>query len=89
MSKAVYDKLEPEQQQAIRQAGKEAEAYMRGAWTMAEQSAMNELQGRFTEIIEVDKQPFVEAVAPLVEEEAERLGVADEVNHILEMGQSY
>jgi TRAP-type C4-dicarboxylate transport system substrate-binding protein len=53
---------------------------MRGAWTMAEQSAMNELQGRFTEIIEVDKQPFIEAVAPLVQEEAERLGVADEVN---------
>ena len=89
MSKQIYDKLSPEQQQAIRQAGKEAEAYMRGAWTMAEQSAMNELQGRFTEIIEVDKQPFVEAVAPLVREEAERLGVTDEVNHILEMGQDY
>jgi hypothetical protein len=56
---------------------------------MAEQSAMNELQGRFTEIIEVDKQPFVEAVAPLVEEEAERLGVTDEVDYILEMGQNY
>ena len=26
MSKAVYDKLEPEQQQVIRQAGKDAEA---------------------------------------------------------------
>ena len=89
MSKMIYDKLEPEQQQAIRQAGREAEAYMRGAWTMAEQSAMNELQGRFTEIIEPDKQPFIEAVAPLVQEEAERLGVTDEVNHILEMGQNY
>ncbi|HSA82315.1 MAG TPA: TRAP transporter substrate-binding protein [Geminicoccaceae bacterium] len=89
MSKAVYDKLEPGQQQAIRQAGKEAEAYMRGAWTMAEQSAMSELQGRFTEIIEVDKQPFIEAVAPLVKEEAGRLGVTDEVSYILEMGQSY
>jgi tripartite ATP-independent transporter DctP family solute receptor len=89
MSKQIYDKLSPEQQQAIRQAGKEAEAYMRGAWTMAEQSAMNDLQGRFTEIIEVDKQPFIEAVAPLVQEEAERLGVSDEVNHILEMGQDY
>ena len=62
---------------------------MRGAWTMAEQSAMSELKGRFTEIIEVDKQPFIEAVAPLVEEEADRLGVADEVSYILEMGQSY
>ena len=89
MSKAVYDKLTPEQQQAIRQAGKEAEAYMRGAWTMAEQSAMNDLQGRFKEIIQVDKQPFIDAVAPLVQSEAERLGVTDEVNYILEMGKNY
>jgi tripartite ATP-independent transporter DctP family solute receptor len=89
MSKAVYDKLTPEQQQAIRQAGKEAEAYMRGAWAMAEQSAIQDLQSRFTEIIEVDKQPFIDAVAPLVEEEAERLGVVDEVGYILETGKSY
>jgi tripartite ATP-independent transporter DctP family solute receptor len=89
MSKAIYDKLEPAQQEAIRRAGQEAEAYMRGAWTMAEQSAMNELQGRFAEIIEPDKQPFIDAVAPLVQEEAERLGVTDEVDYILEMGQDY
>ena len=89
ISKAVYDKLSPEQQQAMRQAGKEAEAYMRGAWAMAEQSAITDLQERFTEIIEVDKQPFIDAVAPLVQEEAERLGVTDEVNYILETGQSY
>jgi len=89
MSKMVYDKLSEEQQQAIRQAGREAEAYMRGAWTMAEQSAMSELQGRFSEIIEPDKQPFIDAVAPLVQEEAERLGIAEEVDYILEMGQNY
>ena len=89
MSKMIFDRLSPEQQEAIRQAGKEAEAFMRGAWEMAEQSAMNELQERFTEIIEVDKQPFIDAVAGLVQDEAERLGVTDEVNHILEMGQDY
>ena len=89
MSKMVYDKLAPEQQEAIRQAGREAEAYMRGAWTMAEQSAMNELQGRFAEIIEPDKQPFIDAVAELVQAEAERLSITEEVDHILEMGQNY
>jgi TRAP-type C4-dicarboxylate transport system substrate-binding protein len=89
MSKMVHDKLSEAQQQAIVQAGREAEAFMRGAWMMAEQSAMNDLQGRFTEIIEVDKQPFIAAVAPLVKDEAERLGVTDEVSYILEMGQSY
>jgi tripartite ATP-independent transporter DctP family solute receptor len=82
MSKSVYDKLAPEQQQAVMQAGQEAEAYMRGAWAMA-------LQERFTEIIDVDKQPFIDAVGPLVQEEAGRLGVTDEVSYILESGKNY
>jgi hypothetical protein len=73
----------------LMQAGTEAEAFMRGAWMMAEQSAINELKDRFAEIIEVDKQPFIDAVAPLVQEEAERLGIVDEVSYILEMGQNY
>jgi hypothetical protein len=30
---------------------------VRGAWTRAEQSAIDELQGCFTEIIEFDKRP--------------------------------
>jgi tripartite ATP-independent transporter DctP family solute receptor len=89
MSKMVYDKLSPEQQQAIKQAGKEAEAYMRGAWAMAEQDARTALKTRFKEIIEVDKQPFIDAVHPLVQSEAKRLGVTDEVNYILETGKNY
>jgi len=89
MSKAVYDKLSAEQQQAVKQAGKEAEAYMRGAWAMAEQDARGALKERFTEIIEVDKQPFIDAVHDLVQSEAERLGVSDEVDYILESGKSY
>jgi TRAP-type C4-dicarboxylate transport system substrate-binding protein len=89
MSKSVYDKLAPEQQQAVMQAGQEAEAYMRGAWAMAEQDARVALQERFTEIIDVDKQPFIDAVGPLVQEEAGRLGVTDEVTYILDSGKNY
>jgi tripartite ATP-independent transporter DctP family solute receptor len=89
VSKGVYDKLSPEQQQAVMQAGQEAEAYMRGAWAMAEQDARVALQERFTEIIDVDKQPFIDAVGPLVQEEAGRLGVTDEVSYILESGKNY
>ena len=89
MSKAVYDKISPEQQQAVKQAGKEAEAYMRGAWAMAEQDARTALKERFTEIISVDKQPFIDAVHDLVQSEAKRLNVTDEVNYILESGQNY
>ena len=89
MSKPVYDKLSPEQQQAVRQAGKEAEAYMRGAWAMAEQDARTALKERFTEIISVDKQPFIDAVHDLVQSEAQRLDVVDEVNYILASGKNY
>jgi tripartite ATP-independent transporter DctP family solute receptor len=89
VSKGVYDKLSPEQQQAVMQAGQEAEAYMRGAWAMAEQDARVALQERFTEIIDVDKQPFIDAVGPLVQEEAGRLGVTDEVTYILDSGKNY
>ena len=89
MSKMVYDKLSPDQQQAVKQAGKEAEAYMRGAWAMAEQDARTALKDRFKEIIEVDKQPFIDAVHDLVQSEAQRLGVVDEVNYILDSGKNY
>jgi tripartite ATP-independent transporter DctP family solute receptor len=89
MSKSVYDKLSPEQQQAVKQAGQEAQAYMRGAWAMAEQDARTALKERFTEIIEVDKQPFIDAVHDLVQSEAGRLGVTDEVNYILDQGKNY
>jgi tripartite ATP-independent transporter DctP family solute receptor len=88
-SKPVFDKLSPEQQQATKQAGKEAEAYMRGAWAMAEQDARTALKERFTEIISVDKQPFIDAVHDLVQSEAGRLGVTDEVDYILEQGKNY
>ena len=89
MSKMVYDKLSPDQQQAVKQAGKEAQAYMRGAWAMAEQDARTALKDRFKEIIEVDKQPFIDAVHDLVQSEAQRLDVVDEVNYILASGKNY
>ena len=48
-----------------------------------------ELAGLYTEIIEVDKQPFIDAVSELVQAEAERLDVVDEVNYILENGKRF
>lgn len=84
MSKRVWDRLSPEQQAVMKQAGKEAEAYMRGAWAISEQYALQQLEELLEEIIEVDKEPFMAAVADLVQAEAERLGVTEEVDHILE-----
>ncbi len=88
-SKKVMDQLSPEQQTAIKTAGKLAQAYMRGAWAVAEQTALAQLEDLYTEIIEVDKQPFIDAVHDLVQSEAERLDVVDEVNYILENGKRF
>jgi tripartite ATP-independent transporter DctP family solute receptor len=88
-SKKVMDQLSPEQQAAIKTAGKMAQAYMRGAWAVAEQTALAQLKDLYTEIIEVDKQPFIDAVSDLVQSEAERLDVVDEVNYILENGKRF
>jgi TRAP-type C4-dicarboxylate transport system substrate-binding protein len=88
-SKKGMDQLTPDQQAAITPAGTLAQAYMRGAWAVAEQNALTELAGLYTEIIEVDKQPFIDAVSDLVQAEAGRLGVVDEVNYILEEGKRF
>jgi tripartite ATP-independent transporter DctP family solute receptor len=88
-SKKIMDQLTPEQQAAIKTAGKLAQAYMRGAWAVSEQTALAQLQDLYTEVIEVDKQPFIDAVSGLVQSEAKRLDVVDEVNYILENGKRF
>jgi tripartite ATP-independent transporter DctP family solute receptor len=89
MSIKTFNSLPADQQQAIEQAGREAEAFMRGAWTVSEVTALEQLKEKFVEIIEVDKGPFIDAVADLVAEESARLGVTDEVNHILGTGSNF
>jgi tripartite ATP-independent transporter DctP family solute receptor len=89
MSKKVYDNLPADQQKAVEQAGREAEAFMRGAWTISEVTALAALKSKFTEIITVDKGPFIAAVADLVAKEGKRLGVTSEVKHILGTGSKF
>ena len=89
MSKKTFDALPVDQQKAVEQAGKEAEAFMRGAWTVSEVTALKALKAKFVEIIEVDKKPFIDAVADLVAKEGKRLGVTDEVKHVLSTGANF
>ena len=89
MSEDVYQSFSAEEQEAIAKAADEAEAYMRGAWATSEQLSLEQLRPLFTEIIEPDKQPFIDAVKPLVEEQAAALGVEEEVDHLLTSGQDY
>ena len=62
---------------------------MRGAWKISEQKDLQELRSKFTQIIEVDKQPFIASVAPLVSAEAKRLDVEKTVAFVIESGKKF
>lgn len=89
VSMKLYNSLTPQQQAALVQAGALTQAYMRGAWKISENKDLLELKARFTQIIEPDKQPFMDAVKPLVTAEAKRLNVEKTVNFILESGKKF
>src|SRR5882724_8029200 len=82
MSMKLYDQLNEDQKKAVLEAGARTQAYMRGAWKISELKDLQELKAKFTQIITPDKAPFVEAVSPMVKEEAKRLGVEKTVAFI-------
>jgi len=89
VSTRVFNKLSESQQDAIIKAANEATQFMRGAWMVSRQTSLNQLKGLMSGIIEPDKQPFIDAVADLVNSEAKRLGVEDTVNWILAEGKNF
>ncbi|MCS6779807.1 MAG: DctP family TRAP transporter solute-binding subunit [Geminicoccaceae bacterium] len=90
-SKRVMDRLTPAQRAAIFQAGREAEAYMRGAWAADEKASLAFLKSLpdFKVIENVDKKPFLEKVAALLDREAKRLGVEEEVKYLLDTQKNF
>lgn len=90
-SKRVMDRLKPEQRAAIVQAGREAEAFMRGAWAADEKASLAFLKSLpdFKVIENVDKKPFLEKVSALLDREAKRLGVEEEVKFLLETQKNF
>ena len=89
VSMKLYSSLNPQQQAALMQAGALTQAYMRGAWKISEQKDLVELKAKFTQIIEVDKQPFIDSVSSLVASEGKRLNVEKTIAYILETGKKY
>ena len=89
MSVKLYDQLNEDQKKAVLEAGARTQAYMRGAWKISELKDLQELKAKFTQIITPDKGPFVEAVAPMVKEEAKRLGVEKTVAFILDSQKNF
>ena len=89
VSMKFYDSLNAQQKAAVMQAGALTQAYMRGAWKISEVKDLADLKAKFTQIIEPDKQPFMDAVKPLVTAEAKRLNVEPTVTFILESGKKF
>jgi tripartite ATP-independent transporter DctP family solute receptor len=89
MSMKLYNQLNDEQKKALIEAGARTQAYMRGAWKVSEAKDLQQLRSNFTEIITVDKQPFVTSVAGLVQEEAKRLNVEKTVSFILDSQKNF
>jgi tripartite ATP-independent transporter DctP family solute receptor len=65
MSKVVYDKLTPAEQQMIRKAAKESVAVQRKAWDEQEGKSLAVVKAAGTEIVEVDKASFQKAMTPV------------------------
>jgi len=89
VSTKFYDSLNAQQKAAVMHAGALTQAYMRGAWKISENKDLAELKSKFTQIIEPNKQPFMDAVKPLVLAEAKRLDVEKTVNFILDSGKKF
>jgi tripartite ATP-independent transporter DctP family solute receptor len=89
MSMKLYDQLNEDQKKAVLEAGARTQAYMRGAWKISELKDLQELKAKFTQIITPDKAPFVEAVSPMVKQEAKRLGVEKTVSFILDSQKNF
>jgi tripartite ATP-independent transporter DctP family solute receptor len=89
MSMRLYNQLNEQQKQAVLKAGDLAQAYMRGAWKISEFKDLQELRAKYTQIIEPNKQPFMDAVSGLVQAEAKRLNVEKTVAFVLESGKKF
>jgi tripartite ATP-independent transporter DctP family solute receptor len=65
MSKVVYDKLSPAEQQAIRKAAKDSVAFQRKKWDEQEAKSMALVKGAGAELVDVDKASFQKAMGPV------------------------
>jgi tripartite ATP-independent transporter DctP family solute receptor len=71
MSKAAFDKLTPEDQQAVRDAAKESVAFNRTAWAAREKESEEKVLAAGVEVVrDIDKAPFVAAMGPVYEKYA-------------------
>lgn len=66
MSKVTFDKLSPEDQQAVREAAAESVPIERELWAAQEKASEDKIRAAGAEIVvDIDKTPFIEAMAPV------------------------
>jgi len=71
MSKTAFEKLTPEDQQAVRDAAKESVAFNRTAWAAREKESEEKVLAAGVEVVrDIDKAPFVAAMGPVYEKYA-------------------
>jgi TRAP-type C4-dicarboxylate transport system substrate-binding protein len=85
MSKRSFDKLSPEDQKAVRETAKESVAKMRELWEAREKEAEKKIRASGSQINDVDKQPFIDAMKPVYEKYAKDAKVKDLVSRIQAM----
>lgn len=68
MSKQSWDKLSAEDQDLIRQAARDSVAHMRELWDARESEARRIVEEAGSQINEVEKQPFIDAMQPVYDE---------------------
>lgn len=75
MSKKVYDTLSPEDQQLIKKAAAESVPYQREQWDLMAAESRKKMEDAGVEIItDIDKTPFINAMAPVYAKHAAELG---------------
>ena len=67
MSKASWDKLTPEDQAIFKEAAKESVTKQRELWTAQVAASRAKVEAAGSEITTPDKQPFIDAMAPVYE----------------------
>jgi tripartite ATP-independent transporter DctP family solute receptor len=65
MSKISYDKLSPDDQKLVRQAAKDSVVKMRELWEAREKASEAKVRAAGSQVNEVDKQAFIEAMKPV------------------------
>jgi tripartite ATP-independent transporter DctP family solute receptor len=89
VSTKVFEKLSKSQQAAILKAGEEATAYMRGAWKVAEINDLEKIKGLMKEVTTPEKKSLMDAVAPMVNDQAKKLGGQDFIQFVLDSGKNF